>query len=288
VQISERKTEVGGIVAVYSDLTELKESEQRAESANRQILESLRYAGRIQTAMMPAREAFALATRDHFLIWEPRDIVGGDFFWFHPLQSGYAMVIGDCTGHGVPGAFMTLISCGLLDRAFNAGADSPAQILSGLHRELQALLGQNTDQGETDDGLEVGICFVSEDERKLVFAGARFSIWRVQNGDVTEIKGDKAGIGYRHLPANTVYRDVEVELCKGTVLYMTTDGLIDQIGGPRGRSFGKKRFSAFIAEQQNRPMAEQAEALRQTLQAYQGDQIRRDDVTVLGFEPIVT
>ena len=116
LQISERYISSGGSVAVYSDLTEIKESEQRAAAANQLILQSLRYASRIQAAILPASEALASVTADHFLIWEPRDIVGGDFFWFQPINDGYAIIVGDCTGHGVPGAFMTLITWGMLDR----------------------------------------------------------------------------------------------------------------------------------------------------------------------------
>jgi hypothetical protein len=97
LQISERRTETGGTVAVYSDLTEVKESEQRAAAANQLILQSLRYASRIQTAVLPARRELEAVAADHFLIWEPRDIVGGDFFWFQPISDGYAVMLGDCT-----------------------------------------------------------------------------------------------------------------------------------------------------------------------------------------------
>ncbi len=288
VQISERRTEGGGTVAVYSDLTELKGSEQRAAAAHRTILESLRYASRIQAAVLPAPDALGAVTADHFLIWEPRDIVGGDFFWLRQVQGGYMVTVGDCTGHGVPGAFMTLITCGLLDRMLRStSTDTPSRVLSGLHRELQALLGQESAAGDTDDGLEVGVCFVSAAERRLVFAGAHLSLWCAKGGTVDEVKGGKAGIGYRRLAAGTSFIDVPVELDPGAAFYLTTDGLIDQVGGERRRSFGKRRFAAFVAEQQGRPMAEQALALRDRFATHQGIEARRDDVTVLGFTPSV-
>jgi serine phosphatase RsbU (regulator of sigma subunit) len=286
VQISERRITGGGTVAVFSDLTELKESEQRAASANRLILDSIRYASRIQSAILPARDALASASPDHFLIWEPRDVVGGDFFWFHPAQGGHVVIVGDCTGHGVPGAFMTLIACGLLDRILQAvPADEPSRVLGELHRGLQVLLGQRDGEGETDDGLEAGVCFLSEAERRLVFSGARLSLWRTSDGVAHEIRGDRAGIGYRRFAHDTMFTDVPLELGNGSRFYMTTDGLIDQVGGPRRISFGKKRFAAFIAQHQSRPMPEQAEALRETVAAYQGSETRRDDLTVLGFTP---
>ena len=290
IQVSERRVGGGGTVAVYSDLTELKENEERVAKAHRLILDSLHYASRIQSAMLPAREALATVTRDCFLIWEPRDIVGGDFFWLHRSETGYYLIVGDCTGHGVPGAFMTLIACGLLDRHLRTlDNPSPGLLLRMLHRDLQTLLGQDQGRdGKTNDGFEAGVCFVSEADRRLVFSGAHFSLWRARLGAVEEIRGDKAGIGYRRLPGEVPFNDMAIDLAPGDAFYLTTDGLIDQIGGARRRSFGRKRFSEIIGQRQGRPMAEQREALAAALSRYQGEERRRDDVTVLGFVPLAT
>jgi PAS domain S-box-containing protein len=286
LQISERRTETGGTVAVYSDLTEVKESEQRAAAANQLILQSLRYASRIQAAVLPARQELDEVAADHFLIWEPRDIVGGDFFWFQPIREGYAVMVGDCTGHGVPGAFMTLIAWGLLDRMLrSANSDNPSQVLTGLHRGVQSLLGQDERRGETDDGLEAGICFINTEKRKMTFAGARFSLWRANQKGVIEIKGDRKGLGYRRYPLDTSFTDVALPFDNRDTFYLTTDGLIDQIGGPRGRSFGKRRFQELLKKNRGASMSEQEQSLRQALAAYQGQQLRRDDLTVLGFVP---
>ena len=209
IQVSERRTENAGRVAVYSDLTELKESEQRAAAANLLILQSLRYARRIQAAILPQLRELATVSDDHFLIWEPRDIVGGDFFWFQPIRDGHAVIVGDCTGHGVPGAFMTLVAWGMLDRMLQlAPSENPSEVLAGLHRGVQTLLGQDQKTGETDDGLEAGVCFINPDRRKMTFAGARFSLWRSNEKGVTEIKGDRKGVGYRRYPKETSFTDV--------------------------------------------------------------------------------
>ncbi len=286
LQISERRTEAGGTVAVYSDLTEVKESEQRAAAANQLILQSLRYASRIQSAVLPARRELDAVAADHFLIWEPRDIVGGDFFWFQPIEQGYAVMVGDCTGHGVPGAFMTLIAWGLLDRMLRtASSDKPSEVLAGLHRGVQSLLGQSEEGGETDDGLEAGVCFIKPDKREISFAGARFSLWRANRDGVIEIKGDRKGLGYRRYPPATTFTDFTFPFDDRDSFYLTTDGLIDQIGGPRGRSFGKRRFQDILLRARGAPMREQEMTLRQALEAYQGEQMRRDDLTVLGFTP---
>ena len=286
LQISERRTEAGGTVAVYSDLTEIKESEQRAAAANQLILQSLRYASRIQSAVLPARQELRAVAADHFLIWEPRDIVGGDFFWFQPIEDGYAVMVGDCTGHGVPGAFMTLIAWGLLDRMLRtASSDKPSEVLAGLHRGVQSLLGQNEEGGETDDGLEAGVCFIKPSKREMSFAGARFSLWRANQEDVIEIKGDRKGIGYRRYPQGTTYTDYTFPYDDRDSFYLSTDGLIDQIGGPRGRSFGKRRFLELLRQNRGIPMRAQEESFRRALERHQGEQLRRDDLTVLGFTP---
>jgi PAS domain S-box-containing protein len=290
IQVSERQVGGGGTVAVYSDLTELKENEERVAKAHRLILESLHYASRIQSAMLPAREALATVTRDYFLIWEPRDIVGGDFFWLHRSADGYFIIVGDCTGHGVPGAFMTLIACGLLDRHLRTAQNpSPGLLLSLLHRDLQVLLGQDRGRdGETDDGFEAGICFVNNSESRLVFAGAHLSLWRAHQGAVEEIKGNKPGIGYRRLPGDVPFSDIAIDLAPGDAFYFTTDGLIEQIGGMRHRAFGRRRFTEIVAQRHACPMAEQRAALAAALARHQGEERRRDDVTVLGFVPQVT
>ena len=286
LQISERRTETGGTVAVYSDLTEVKESEQRAAAANQLILQSLRYASRIQSAVLPARRELDEVAADHFLIWEPRDIVGGDFFWFQPINDGYAVMVGDCTGHGVPGAFMTLIAWGLLDRMLrSADSDKPSEVLTGLHRGVQSLLGQNEERGETDDGLEAGICFINPEQarddlrRRALLAVARQPERRHRD------QGRPQGARLPPLSARNDLHRLRLLVRGSDTFYLTTDGLIDQIGGPRGRSFGKRRFQELLKENRGMPMREQEESLRRAIATYQGQQIRRDDLTVLGFVP---
>jgi hypothetical protein len=181
---------------------------------------------------------------------------------------------------------MTLIAWGLLDRMLRAAnSDNPSQVLAGLHRGVQSLLGQDEERGETDDGLEAGICFINTKKRKMTFAGARFSLWRANQKGVIEIKGDRKGLGYRRYPLETTFTDIALPFDDSDNFYLTTDGLIDQIGGPRGRSFGKRRFQELLRKNLGTSMREQEESLRQAIATYQGPQLRRDDLTVLGFVP---
>jgi len=122
-------------------------------------------------------------------------------------------------------------------------------------------------------------------KRKMTFSGARFSLWRANRKGVIEIKGDRRGVGYRRYPTDTTYTDVALPFEDSDSFYLTTDGLIDQIGGPRGRSFGKRRFQELLKKNLGTPMADQEESFRKALATYQGQQIRRDDLTVLGFVP---
>ena len=265
------------------DVSEQLEREQALSEANRQILSSVRYASRIQTAMLPARKSFETILNGHFLIWEPRDIVGGDFYWSHRSEAGDYVIVGDCTGHGVPGAFMTLITCGLLDRRLRSGAPSPAEVLTGLHRDLSLLLGQDSAEGETDDGLDAGVCFIPADRSAIIFSGAHFSLLTATSEGVQETKGDRSGVGYRATARAATFTDQTLPLDPDATYYLATDGLTDQVGGPRGRGFGKRRTQALLSKIHKEAMASQERAFLAAIADYQGDERRRDDLTILGF-----
>ena len=159
--------------------------------------------------------------------------------------------------------------------------------MTGLHRGVQSLLGQDQDLGETNDGLEAGVCFINPSKQELTFAGAHFSLWKAGQKDVMEIKGDRKGLGYRRYPQDATFTDFTLALNAGDAFYLTTDGLIDQIGGPRGRSFGKRRFQSLLKRNRGAPMQKQAEALKRSFAKHQGQQLRRDcDLTVMGFVPL--
>ena len=159
--------------------------------------------------------------QDYFLIWEPRDIVGGDFFWLHRSHRGYFIIIGDCTGHGVPGAFMTLIACGLLDRHLRSLEEpSPAAGAGLLHRDLQTMLGQDQRgrEGETDDGFDAGVCFVSRPTASWCLPGRDFSLWRAHDGSD---RGDQGRPGRHRLSPRAGGRHVQRDHagpCRGRVV----------------------------------------------------------------------
>jgi len=265
---------------------ELTENQAKLSEANQLVFDSIHYASRIQTAVLPPTHALETVVAEHFLKWEPRDVVGGDFYWVKEVEHGAYIVVGDCTGHGVPGAFMTLIVCGMLDRIFaERTPPKPSAVLEQLNIGMKELLGQDGKKGGTDDGLEAGVCFIDRSRNEILYAGARFSLWQIEAGESTEIKGAKAGLGHRRSPRTARFSDTILPFSNDTRFYLATDGLIDQVGGPKRRSFGKRRMLALLTSIYDQPMEEQAGVLQRHLAEFQGSELRRDDMTMLGFRP---
>lgn len=148
---------------------------------------------------------------------------------------------------------------------------------------MQVTLNQHVDNGESDDGMELGLCYLHPDRMRMTYVGARFSLIVVDQGKIEKIKGDRSGIGYRSIPHDQVYSETIVELRPGRQFYMTSDGLIDQIGGEKRRSFGKRRFKELIGSFDIQPFEARRDMIAEAFKTYQGNESRRDDVAVMGF-----
>jgi serine phosphatase RsbU (regulator of sigma subunit) len=194
--------------------------------------------------------------------------------------------LGDCTGHGVPGAFMTLIANGALEQALKEMIPGdPAALIQRLHQIIQSQLNQDVEIGTSDDGLELGVCLLANNQKKLTFSGARFSLFHMGAAEtVEEIKGDKKGIGYRGIPQDAEFTNVDVPVSEGKRFFMTSDGLIDQVGGEKHRGFGKVRLKKLLVELKDKPIADFGQPIFQALERHQGGESRRDDVSFLGFQ----
>jgi serine phosphatase RsbU (regulator of sigma subunit) len=251
------------------------------------ISDSIAYASRIQRAILPPKRLMSEAFSEHFVIWEPRDVVGGDIFWCRRWLGGILLILADCTGHGVPGAFMTLIANDALDNAQSelTRAD-PSAIIQRMHFWIWQKLNRDVEEhSKSNDGLELGVCYLHpETPQRLLFSGARQSLFCASNGEMQEIKGDKIGIGYADVGEIVETETHLVELTQSTALYMVSDGIIDQIGGAKRRGFGKRRFIETLLGVQDQPLSQQREALLNSLNTYQARESRRDDVTALGFK----
>jgi CBS domain-containing protein len=267
---------------------------------NRLVMESINYASVIQKSFQrSSKEDMAAVLKDYFMQWEPRDKVGGDYYFCKKFNDGFFIALIDCTGHGVPGAFMTLIMASFLDHILqDDNRHDPAEALAIMNKKVKVALGQVGEQNiapihsakhdiheQSDDGMDTAFCWVNTTEGKLVYAGAKTPIFFIEK-DSTEVSildGDRKGVGYIDTPMDYVWTNKEINLAKGMCIYLTTDGIIDQIGGTKSIAFGKRRFSSLLLENVNRPMPEQAEIIMQAFYEYQGKQRRRDDVSVTGF-----
>lgn len=262
-------------------------AEQQAER-NRHLMQSIDYASVIQRSTLGVSAA-ALARRfsDACLIWEPRDTVGGDFYQFHDFPDGWFAAVADCTGHGVPGAFLTLIAQSALKQALERhGPRDPARLMAAVSLNVKVALGQlDGATSASNDGLDAAFLWFDAGSGRLSYAGARTPLLLhepTQTG-VELIDADRLGMGYADTPADARWTCKQVTLRPGTVLLASTDGLIDQIGGSKAIAFGKRRLREAMVRHRDLPMRELGQALMQELADYQGDQLRRDDLTLFGI-----
>ncbi|HUW36639.1 MAG TPA: SpoIIE family protein phosphatase [Rhodocyclaceae bacterium] len=266
---------------------------------NRLVMESIDYASVIQRSFLrPSQQALRASLPDHFLVWEPRDVVGGDYFHFQAFDEGFFFALFDCTGHGVPGAFMTLIVASFLENALNAdNRRDPGAVLVEVNRRVKTALGQIADvhggdetgdeemEHRSDDGMDAAFCWFDSARRELTYAGAHSPLLLRQAGEseVRLIEGDRLGVGYAATPLTQTWRNQSFTLAPGATVYLCTDGIVDQLGGPKRIAFGKKRLCQLLLTHGEQPMAAQKAVILDTLAAYQDDEPRRDDVSMFGF-----
>ncbi len=261
---------------------------------NRQMMESIHYASVIQTSFLrqSARE-MEETLDDHVMIWEPRDIVGGDYYYFRRQPDGFFAAVIDCTGHGVPGAFMTLIMASALNQVLESSAlDDPAALLSRINRQVKQALGQesrgrqeaHTGTG-SDDGMDAAFLYVNQRERTLTFAGANTPLFLLlpDQDEITTLAGDRMGVAYVDTPENHVWTNHRVELPAGSLIWTCSDGIIDQIGAEKGISFGKRRLKEQLLAARDLPLQEQGRRVMRRFTEWQGTSRRRDDVSFMGF-----
>ncbi|MCP4112468.1 MAG: AAA family ATPase [Desulfobacteraceae bacterium] len=254
------------------------------ESANKKITKSIQYAEKIQSALLPDTDRVKSYLPRSFFLWMPRDIIGGDIFFTDSFGDSFIIAVIDCTGHGVPGAFMTMLASSALKRiVHDEGCHDPAEILKRLNSTVKTLLKQDTDHALSDDGLEAAVCFVKPGDRILTFAGAGLPLYYVRNNEITVLKGDSQNIGYKRSDINFSFNNHIVILGKGMTFYMSTDGYKDQLGGIRRRRFGINRFEELLKKNSGESFDRQRDSLIQTLNEYKGEYSQTDDVAVAGF-----
>lgn len=265
---------------------ELNRSLLDVERANQKLMDSIDYATVIQRSLLPNNEVLNSYLPESFFIWLPRDIVGGDIFFTEFFDDSFLIGVLDCTGHGVPGAFMTMIaSTGLQQIIREEECLDPAEILKRLNFIVKTSLQQDTDFSMSDDGLDAAVCFVNVKEKLLSFSGARLPLLMVNEGEASIIKGDRQSIGYRKSDLDYEFNKKIVDIKNGMSFYLFSDGIIDQVGGEKNLRFGNKRFRNLIASVADLPFQEQQQHVMQHFNEYKGENETRDDVTMIGFNP---
>ncbi len=303
-QSSELKEKNDKILRAYEELTVLnkaisKQNEQILEAneeltvlneaVNKQkneILDSITYAKKIQAAMLPPEQYFHEILNDVFILFKPRDIVSGDFFWIKHVNQYVILAAADCTGHGVPGAFMSLLGISFLNEIVLRREITQAnQVLNELRKQIRNSLRQHGQAEESKDGIDMALCVIDEKNKTLQYSGANNPLYliRDKNGapELTEFKADRMPLGYYQGTFKT-FTNKDIQLEYGDVFYLFSDGFLDQKGGKDGKKFLSKNFKKLLLEIHQEPMREQKNILDKTIGDWMGDTSQIDDILVIG------
>jgi serine phosphatase RsbU (regulator of sigma subunit)/HAMP domain-containing protein len=279
-------TPINDLKRTQAALSEAKEAAEitaeQLRSTTETLMASIRYASRIQNSIFPDRAAIQELSHGAEIWVEQRDIVGGDWHWVGRVEGGDLVFLCDCTGHGVPGALMTMLVSSCFRRAIEEqGYASPARILTSLHRQVRLALSRATGEMSADDGLDAACIFLERGTGRARVAAARLPILHADGTGLHEIKGDRTSIGYPSLPEHVVISEREIPVAPGDLLYLFTDGCTDQMGGARRNLFGRRRLHAAIDRLRGLTPVEQIARLRELLADYRGDEPTRDDATLI-------
>ncbi|MCP5108173.1 MAG: SpoIIE family protein phosphatase, partial [bacterium] len=261
----------------------LRQSKEIIEEKNRNIMDSIRYARKIQEAMLPVKEKIEKYLEDSFVIYRPKDIVSGDFYWFDVIGDQYFLAVADCTGHGVPGALLSMIGNMMLnDVVIDKKIFDPAAALFHLHQGFRTVLKQELGETDTYDGMDVGLCRIDLGAGKITFAGAGRPLFYVRDAQLFEIKGNRKSIGGRQKEEKRFFTNHEIEIpgqnTDGIMLYLTTDGFTDQ-NNPRNQKYGSQRFKDFLRGHIHLSTVGQKEAFIEELKRHRSGEEQRDDIT---------
>ncbi len=255
------------------------------ETKNRDITASIQYAKRIQEAILPFHERLTQYFTDHFIFYKPKDIVSGDFYWVQQKRGKTIVAVGDCTGHGVPGAFMSMIGHALLNQiVLDRGITETHLILKELQIGINLALKQ--DRSENRDGMDIGLCTIDPEAKTLQFSGAINPCTLVQNGELTHIKGDRITIGGRFNRIHKKeFQQTTLSIAQPTTFYLYTDGIQDQFGGKENRKFMANRLRHCLHELHTKPMEQQSQALDELLTQWmeEGNEPQIDDMLLVGI-----
>jgi serine phosphatase RsbU (regulator of sigma subunit) len=248
-----------------------------------QILDSIRYAERIQAAILPPVSHLNEQLSDHFILFKPRDIVSGDFYWTTQQDDKILLAVADCTGHGVPGAFLSVLGISSMNEIVKQNGDlSASEILEKLRDFVIKSLHQTGSKGETQDGIEIAICILNLKNHKLEYAGANRPLYVVSGDTIQQIKPDRMPIGIYDYEVRP-FTSHSLKLKKNDSIYLFSDGYVDQLGGPLRKTFRSRKFRKLLLDIRGESMSDQKQILMDTLNEWQGEVEQIDDILVMGI-----
>jgi CheY-like chemotaxis protein len=274
---------------IENQKVEIEKQRDLADKQRKNLTDSIQYARRIQSAVIPRQETLYDHFKDSFILYRPRDIVSGDFYWYAQKDNLFIITAADCTGHGVPGAFMSMLGVAYLNEIVNKIAINihinslnADEILNQLREKVITSLHQSENKRDPKDGMDIALCIIDLDNKKLQFAGAYNPLLIIRNRELLKYKGDKMPVSY-HRRKDVPFSRQEIDLQENDCLYLFTDGYIDQFGGPNALKFLQKNFSALLLEIHHKPMQEQKAILQKTFEEWKSDYSQIDDVLVIGL-----
>lgn len=282
------------LAATYEELTQqtdeimaqrelLHEHSKKLEKVNHQLSSSINYASKIQKSLMEPEVIIKRAFNDAFVIWEPRDVVGGDFYWYCEIDENKKIIaVIDCTGHGVPAAFMTIMANDLLHQVVNiTNIHKPEIILEKLDQAVR----MQTSKGQTsvEDGMDISIVLIDEMKSEVTFAGAKQTLYAFIGGEFKVFKGGKFPVG-GHVLNKKIFEQITIPYSTGDVIYLQTDGFQDQFGGRDFRKYLKKRYRELLQKQQLTELFSQKEILEEEFNLWKGKYDQTDDILIVGVK----
>lgn len=281
----DESNDLESVLVVSHDITDRKLIEREIQNKNKKIADSINYAKRIQNAILPNTIVINRVLPESFILYKPKDVVSGDFPWYVKTGDDIYMAAVDCTGHGVPGALLSLIGYFLLnDIVKSRKISTPGMILDQLDEGVTTTLRQDQDDSKTKDGMDIALCKINMKERKVDYAGAHRPLYVVQDGEMVEIKGNKFAIGGGIYKNQTNFANTAVNLSKGDSIYFCSDGFPDQFGGPDNRKFGPKRTRSLITEIHKKSMKEQFAIFDKEWENWKAEEKQTDDVLLIGIK----
>ena len=258
---------------------------QKVEIENSQdrINQSIKYASRIQNALFPPERLFTQNFNSHFILYKPKDVVSGDFYYLKETQNSCIIAVADCTGHGVPGAFVSMLGISFLNEIITGkGEKNAAQILEELRQKVKISLNQTDHNSTSKDGMDIAICVINKETKRLSFSGANNPLYIFRENHFDEIKATRNPIGTH--PKEIDFVNNEIQLQEKDKFYIFSDGYMDQFGGEKGTKFKKNRFRELIKTVHSKPFVDQHKIINNTLNNWQTNTEQTDDILVIGIE----